>query len=105
MNPATMRRLATMLLIVSLITGLAFAILAIRRQGGVKVAVQKVPVIAARDTTIPAGEMISSSDPRFQVGMLASDQLADDMVRDLRDLDGKVTVAPIEPKQPVRKGQ
>ena len=29
--------------------------------------------------------MISSSDPRFKVGMLASDQLSEDMIRDLRD--------------------
>jgi Flp pilus assembly protein CpaB len=106
MSPATMRRVATMLMVISVATALAFAFMFLRNRSEAPKAPAQPDalVVATRGDAVPADTLVASSDPRFQMARLRNDQVTEDMLKNLADLDGMVTVQQLEPNRVVRKG-
>lgn len=100
MNPASMRRLATALGVISLVTALSFAYLFIKRNAAQsqKNAPETIDVVETLDQPVLYRERISSTSGRFHVVRKSAAEVpASDTFRRLEEIDGLIAADTIQP--------
>src|SRR5438046_1332135 len=104
MNPVTMRRLATMVIVGSVVVAIILVSMLLKRGQAPPAAVAPVPVVVA-NTAVHAKEALSSSNGKFHVVTKPKDQVPDDAVQKLEDLDGKYAYSSIDAGAVVKRAQ
>src|SRR5438067_2161918 len=104
MNPVMMRRLATLVIVASVVGAVVLVTMLLKKGQAPVAEVPPVSVVVA-NTAIHAKEPISSYSGKFHVVTKPKDQVPEDAVQKLEELDGKYALSNIDAGALVKKSQ